>query len=289
MKKTSPKRQPPPCLPNLIIIGAMKCATSSLHYYLGLHPEIWMSREKEINFFSFDDHWRRGRNWYRTHFRNGYTINGEASPSYTWYPRRPHAPSRMHALIPEARLIYLVRDPLARIVSHYLHACSVGNEQRPLEEALDDLRDNFYLYPSFYHLQLERYLRFYHPERVLVVQAETLRDRRAETLRRIFRFLGVCEDFSSPRFSVMLHRSSDKRRQNRVGRLLKTVAESPFGRPFPTHWRMKLGRYFYRPFSAPMAPPALSAELRRRLAAHIGPDVARLRAATGLPLDGWPV
>lgn len=274
-------------LPNLVVIGAMKCGTSSLHFYLAQHPEIWMSREKELHFFSFDDQWRRGAAWYRSHFRRGYAVNGEASPSYSVYPRRPHAAARMHGLLPEARLVYLVRDPLARILSHYLHACSVGTEHLPLDEALGDLRDNFYLYPSLYHLQLGRYLEFYPADRILVVQAEALLRHRSATLRRIFRFLGVREDFHSPRFGVTLHRSVDKRRQNPVGRLLKTAAESRFGRLFPTHWRMRLGRHIYRPFSAPLPRPVLSPGLERRLKRRIAPDVERLRKVTGLSLDGW--
>ena len=56
-------------LPNLIIIGAMKCGTSSMHNYLDAHPEISMSRQKELNFFSFDRHWQRGEDWYGRHFR----------------------------------------------------------------------------------------------------------------------------------------------------------------------------------------------------------------------------
>src|SRR6266480_7909195 len=73
-------------LPNLIVLGAQKCGTSGLHYYLSLHPEVWMSRPKELNFFLEERNWNRGVDWYRRHFDPDARVRGEASPNYTAYP-----------------------------------------------------------------------------------------------------------------------------------------------------------------------------------------------------------
>src|SRR5690606_11798413 len=108
----------PNALPNLVVIGAMKCGTSALHALLDHHPEIAMSRPKELNFFLGDDggashdwmlgNWRRGLRWYAGHFPVTARVRGESSPGYT-SPAHPEAAGRMAAVIPDARLVYLVR------------------------------------------------------------------------------------------------------------------------------------------------------------------------------------
>ena len=116
-------------LPNLIIIGSPKCGTTSLYYYLGLHPEIFMSREKELNFFMEERNWRRGLDWYRAQFETSRKVSvwGEASPGYTHHPVFQGVPQRMHSLVPGARLIQIVRDPMKRHLSHYFHQLRLGN------------------------------------------------------------------------------------------------------------------------------------------------------------------
>src|SRR6059058_6332030 len=74
-------------LPNLIVIGAQKCGTSGLHYYLSLHPEVSMSRPKELNFFIVERNWPRGTEWYAAHFEPRAIVRGESSPNYTAYPQ----------------------------------------------------------------------------------------------------------------------------------------------------------------------------------------------------------
>src|SRR5213078_3047078 len=114
-------RSGPGALPNLVVIGAQKCGTSGLHYYLSLHPEVSMSRPKELNYFIEERNWPRGVDWYRRHFDPRARVRGESSPNYTAYPQHEGVPKRMHSLLPDARLIYLVRDPLERIAAHWVH------------------------------------------------------------------------------------------------------------------------------------------------------------------------
>ena len=87
-------------LPNLVVIGAQKCGTSGLHYHLGLHPEISMSKPKELNFFIEERNWPRGLDWYRAHFDARATVRGESSPNYTAYPQHLGVPERMHSVDP---------------------------------------------------------------------------------------------------------------------------------------------------------------------------------------------
>src|SRR5664279_2321988 len=141
--------------PTFLIIGGMKCGTTSLHHYLSEHPEIQkLPRMKETNFFSgppegipYPPGSRRIAHLeeYERLFDDAYEVRGEASPCYTLYPRRKGAPERIKALIPDAKLIYLVRDPVARAVSQYRFSVSVENEHRSLREALSDLSDPYSL------------------------------------------------------------------------------------------------------------------------------------------------
>ena len=122
---------------------------------------------------------------YERLFDDAYEVRGEASPCYTLYPRRKGAPERIKALIRDAKLGLLVRDPVARAVSQYRFSVSVENEHRSLREALSDLSDPYSLYtcPGFYAAQLERYLPHFPQENILVVDQADLHAERQATLR----------------------------------------------------------------------------------------------------------
>ena len=122
-------------LPNLVVIGGLKCGTTSLHHYLNLHPEVEMSRPKELNFFVAELNWSLGPDWYSSHFGGGAPIRGESSPHYTNRPRFDGVAERMRSMLADARLIYMVRDPIDRMLSHYLHNVGGGYDDRPLAEA----------------------------------------------------------------------------------------------------------------------------------------------------------
>lgn len=279
-------------LPNLIVIGASKAATTSLHYYLGLHPQISMAYEKELNFFVQERNWGRGIEWYQAQFGGNADIRGEASPLYTFHPFFGGVPGRMHATVPEARLIYLVRDPIERMISHYVHVYADGADRRLVDEAFS--RPTVHPHLAYreagrYYLQLEQYWRRYAAAQILVVTQEELFRARHQTMQKVFRFLGVDESFSSPWFRVRRHRSAAKRRGNWVGCSLERATRKVFPRRGDgalQHWMQRL---LLLPFSTPVRRPSLSEGLRAELIDYFRDDVTCLRAATGLALDGWCV
>ena len=276
-------------LPNLIVIGAQKSATTSLHQYLDLHPQIAMSRTKELNFFIGERNWSRGVEWYESHFTRDREVRGESSPAYTTYPFYLGVPEGIHATIPEARLIYLVRDPIERMISHYVHLYAAGREDRSVEEAFTTptvTPGQAYRERSKYYLQLEQYWRHFPPAQVLVVTHDELLRRRRQTLQEVFRFLGVDPAFNSRWFHTRRHRSSEKRRGSSIGRSLEQVTRRVL-RPNESVVGYHLERLLLVPFSTPVKRPRLSARLRGELVEYFRDDVARLRAATGLTLDGW--
>lgn len=185
--------------PNLIIIGAMKSGTTSLHHYLQSHPDISMSEPKELNFFSNPKFWNRGVGWYESHFNSAATIRGETSTSYTTYPRAPEVAERMHSVVPDARLIYLVRDPVDRFISHYVHHLSEGRERRSLSEVIAAARQGGsspYAAQGSYFRQIERYLHYFKRTQILVITTEGLKRRREETLYGVADFLELPYAFS---------------------------------------------------------------------------------------------
>lgn len=132
-------------LPDFLIIGAQRCGTTSLYRYLVQHPRVAPAvLEKGVHYF--DTKFDKGVSWYRAHFvssfykehwsrrHDGQTlITGEASPYYVFHPL---AAGRIAELLPEARLILMLRDPVKRAYSHYQHEVARAFEHLPFEEAL---------------------------------------------------------------------------------------------------------------------------------------------------------
>ena len=212
-------------LPNLVVIGAQKCGTSGLHYQLSLHPEIWMSRPKELNFFIEERNWSRGQDWYRHCFDARAKVRGESSPNYTAYPQHAGVPERMRSVVPDAKLVYVVRDPLERIAAHWVHNYAKRREKGTLAETLIHPNTS-YVTRSLYAMQLERFLAHYPPARVLVFQQSELRHQRMETLRKVFEFVGVDPDFTHPRFEQERHQTSRKTRATRLAVRLERMGRS---------------------------------------------------------------
>ncbi len=263
-------------LPNLVVIGAQKCGTSALHYYLGQHPEISMSSPKELNFFIKKRNWERGLDWYESHFRADRKVLGEASPNYTNYPRFKGVAHRMHTVLPDARLIYLVRDPIDRIVSAYLHNRNKGRIDGPLEEIVT-ARGSTYLRRSRYHRQVRRFTRFYPKSQLLIVEREDLLDDRRETLAGVFRFLRVDDAFWSPKYEQLRHETSTQPR-TALGRARDRVSPD-------------LARRVESKVTGAgtVERPLVSEELRERLTTKLKPDIDRFREFTGRDFAHWSV
>ena len=277
-------------LPNLIVIGGLKCGTTSLHHYLALHPEIAMSRPKELNFFVAELNWELGTEWYASHFDRSAAVRGESSPHYTNLPRFAGVAERMAELVGDARLIYMVRDPIERILSHYLHNVGGGYESRTLERALAE-PDSAYIARSRYAMQLEPYLRAFARERILIVDNEELASEREATVRDVFEFCGVDPEFSSEQFEREWETGSGKgtggfRLMDRAVRLpgLRAVDRN-FDR-LPESLRWMVERLVHDPDTGAAPKPELDPELRRRLQAALGDDVAELERIAGREF-GW--
>lgn len=281
-------------LPNLVVIGAQKCGTSSLHEYLDLHPQISMSRPKELRFFIDDSswergNWARGRDWYEEQFHGSAVIRGESTPGYSSYPFFPKVPERMVQIIPEARLIYLVRDPLERIVSEYLQKVrNHPEDMRSFEDRLVPFEESMYVARSCYAMQLERFLQFFALDRILVLETSELASAPLKTMARVFEFLGVGQ-FSSPLFERRHNaRAAAPPRLTRPARHVVEWLDRTLGADRSVAVRGVVPTVVRKPFLRPLS-PELDSALRNRLIDYLRPDVARLRAWTGLNFNTWCV
>ena len=278
-------------LPNLVVIGGLKCGTTSLHHYLNLHPEIAMSRPKELNFFVAELNWELGPQWYASHFDRTAAVRGESSPHYTNLPRFTGVAARMRDLLgPEVRILYMVRDPIERMLSHYLHNVGGGYESRPLEQALSD-PGSAYVARSRYAVQLAPYLEAFERSRVLVVANEDLARERTATLREVFAFAGVDAGFSSGQFEREWETGSGK--QDEGFRLMDRAVRMPglraLDRNFdrlPESLRWLVERVVHDPDKGAGPKPELPAELRGRVEELLGDDVRELGAICGRRF-GW--
>lgn len=273
-------------LPNLVVLGAQKCGTSGLHFYLDLHPEIAMSMPKELNFFIEERGWPRGTDWYMQHFDPDAPIRGESSPNYTTYPHHLGVAERMHEVVPDAKLIYLVRDPVERIAAHWIHNYAKRREKGDLRDTL--LHPNTtYVLRSQYHLQLTQFLNHYAESQVLVLEQDDLRNRRSETLREVFSYLGVDPAFQHPRFTRERHRSSRKRRATWLGMRLQPLRRTRVGSRVPkVFWNLLDAGL---PLGKPIPRPDVREALGPEVVEVLHEDANRLRELTGRRFEHWSV
>jgi hypothetical protein len=252
-------------LPTFFIVGAPKSGTTSLHAYLAEHPGIAMTTVKECMLFAAPQ-WRDRLAGYAELFPREAPVRGESSTAYSSYPYAPEVPDRVAQTVPDARIVYVVREPVERVLAHY--AQNVWDELpvRPFDELMDDLEDpmNMPVWCSRYATQLERWRRVVPGERILVLdQADLLSDRVA-TIQRVCAFLGADPAFESPAWTVEHNTADAHRRPTRLTRLLGRG-----GRVVPK--------------------PVLRDDQRERLVALLGPEAERFRLLTGLPFAHWSV
>jgi Sulfotransferase domain len=265
-------------IPNLFILGAMKCGTTSLHNYLDQHPAISMSSVKEPDIFTRPD-WQEELSGYELLFHGEAPVRGESSTNYTKYPLFPDVPARIADVAPHAKFVYLVRDPLSRCVSHWLHNAQRGYEKRALDEAVRDFDpQNSYLSPGRYATQVERYLEHFGLDQLLVLdQGQLLKDRLA-TVKRVFRFLAVDDEFASPAFDAELNRADWK-----LGSLGARLRQSPARavyRRMPPSLKPAMG-WVRRRMLSRIERPGLDPVLKAELAAFYEDELNRLESLTG--------
>ena len=293
-------------MPTFLIIGAAKSGTTSLHYYLKQHPEIFVSPIKQTNFFALEgqkpdfrgpaaryinDTSVTDRAQYESLFDGATTEKaiGEASPTYMTHP---HACGRIKQHLPDAKLIALLRNPIDRAYSAYMMKVRDGLEPaRDFREAVRDeaRRDRErwastgYVWKGFYYAQLKPYFGLFPRDQIRVYLFEEFTTQLQAVLRDIFQFLGVDDRFE-PNLSTN-HNASGVIR-NPILRTLWTRSNSVRStlRPLlPESVRHRLFQFVTRN----LVKQQLPSDLRAELITTFREDVLKLQELLGRDLQHW--
>ena len=269
-------------LPHFIIIGAMKSATSTLHDQLSRQPGIFMSEPKEPNFFSDDDVYARGMSWYTDLSARAApdALRGESSTHYTKLPTHPHTVQRLRAVLPAPRLVYVMRHPVDRLVSHYIHEWTMGKINCPIDEAVDQ-------YPelvaySNYSAQLEPYFEAFGAESVLPLFFDRLTKEPQAELSRVCRFVGYPSTPTWHAAAGARNVSSQRLRRFPLHDVLVDAAVAQKIRRTLVPQRL---REWAKGKLTMQQRPVLSAPVQAKLQSVFDADLARLGSWLDTPLD----
>jgi hypothetical protein len=300
-------------MPNFLVIGAAKCGTDALCSYLTQHPQVYMSANKEPNFFVAEgrdeipyrgpgdrevlkrfDGWVSSLDRYQALF-NDVTTERAIGEGSTWYIYDEGAHRRIHRHVPDMRLIAVLRNPADRAYSAFTMMMRDGRETtsqfpRALEAEDERVRSEWellwhYKQMGFYHAQLERYYDTFDASQIRVVLYDDFSSRPADVVRDLFTFLEVDDRFqvdTSGRFNTsMVPKHPTYHRliagENLVKSMLKPLLPSALrGRVRSSLVQSNLTR-----------PEGLAPEVRRELADVFRPDVLRLQGLLGRDLSHW--
>ncbi|MBN1257432.1 MAG: sulfotransferase [Planctomycetes bacterium] len=268
--------------PTFLIVGAQKSATTTLHWQLAKHPEVFVSEKKSIHYFSVDDNYKKGDSWYESFFDTDKKIVGETSGLYYYFP---YCPERIYRYNPELKLIFCLRNPIDRAFSDYLHEVRKGHECLSFEQALliEDIRlskgwwyqKSFgYLAKGRYHEHLERFYDLFPRENILVVFFDDLRSEPESFYQKIFAFLGVSTiDLVNP----SLHLNQQKKLL--FSPFAKVLQNSKF---LKHRWLQHLYAFNHRKSKI-----SVDSTTRQLLQTKLIPEIEQLSKLTGRDLDNW--
>lgn len=190
--------------PNFFLLGGAKCGSTTLYHLLDQHPDLYMAPEKEAHFFNADRYYRKGlRAYLEEHFRGAeaFPVRGEATPAY-FHRAQKVAPRMKKTLGGDLRFVIVLRDPVRRAWSHYLHQESLGGEPLSFADAVEAeerRRERAkswrgYFRDGLYARHFRRWLEHFPRGAFRVLLLDDLKREPARAARRVFRFLDLDED-----------------------------------------------------------------------------------------------
>jgi len=287
-------------LPDFLVIGTQKGGTTALYQYLARHPQIGVPSRKELDFFldgplhrhpdpnATVGSWDRGIDWYRRWFRTDRPVCGEASPNYTLGIGTERVARRIAEVVPAARIVYLVRNPLDRARSHYLMTMkSVGAHRCSFSEFL---RTSHALATSSYGSMIRPYLRLFPRERILVLESARLDADRRESLQTVFRFLAVDERYWCAEYEKRVFVGARRPFVSQRGLRVRDSASLRYlKKRLPASWYYHAENTILRPFRVADPSLALPAGQAADVVARLGDEMSLLRELVGEPLPSLDV
>jgi hypothetical protein len=269
--------------PNFFVVGAPKAGTTSLYEYLKPHPQVFLSEVKEPKYFTPQLKESVSLEQYRQLYCKaaGISAIGDLTPFYLW---ESTAPQRIHDVSPNARIIVMLRDPVARAFSHYLMAVALGHEKASFSEAISRYRDReardwylscHYIEQGMYAEQVERYLKIFPADRVAIFLFDELVSNPRQVLARIAGHLGIDPE---PFAAVDLTEAHNTFRMPRYPKAIHFVWKFGLNRLVPPAVRKRLNR---NSMLFNVKKPSMDEPSRCYLQELYEPDVARLEKLVG--------
>lgn len=293
-------------LPDFLLIGAMKAGTTTLSEWLRQHPDLYLCRPKEPQFFSRADSAQKGWGWYGSLFAEAGAeqLVGEASTCYSRWPHFGDVAGRLAEHVPEAKFIFLLRHPVERAYSHYRHEMqrllARGEQPLPFEDALES--DPAILDASRYDVQIARFRAHYPADRLLLILTEDLDRRPEDSWRRIQAFLGVgvqpLPNQGAKRANQFGDYLAKRKMERRLAEAKKSMAFRLLRALVPAGLRARGRRALIHPRASKRllkdqleqgeaAVSPLSAETRGRLLELFEPTTREIEAELGRELSSW--
>ncbi|MEM1340769.1 MAG: sulfotransferase domain-containing protein [Pseudomonadota bacterium] len=274
--------------PDFLIIGAMKCGTSTLCAYLEDHPGAFMVPGAEPRFFSHDENFARGTDWYEGLFADAQPgqPKGEGTNSYANGARFPDAAARMAAYNPALKLIYITRHPVNRITSAWVqNRIDMGDLISPSIDDAVRAEPDRYLDQSLYWKNLSRYREHFPDSQIHIIFMEDLKTDPQSVMRGLCGFLGIDPEFEAAR--PHQNKGDSKRVPSEGWSRLKKLPglEALAGRVLPAEARMALRDRFFSRSARDVSD--LSTATRAELVDALREDSAAFLAHAGKPTDFW--
>jgi hypothetical protein len=273
--------------PDFVVIGSMKSATSTVCAFLEDHRDCYMVPRAEPNFFSRDENWAKGEEWYRAFFEawGAEKIGGEGSNGYAAGSMFPHSAERMHGYRPDLKLIYMVRHPIDRLVSTWIQSrADHGDDFDPsLDKAILKMPDDF-TDQSLYWKNLSRYRAYFPDENIFIGFMEELEKDRVAFFTGLCTFLGISTEFEvkRPRANISQGKAVPSYAFTLINRLpLIGVAKALIPAAFKKWVKANL---FSRKINEK---PKIGDKVYRQIIGEIRADSEQFLAHCGKPRDYW--
>lgn len=294
------REEPPPNAPNFFLLGGAKCGSTTLYHLLDQHPDLYLAPEKEAHFFNADRYYRKGLPAYlENHFRGAekFPVRGEATPAY-FHRARKVAPRMKATLGGDLRFVIILRDPVRRAWSHYLHQRSYGNESLSFSDALEVEERRWergrswmgYFRDGLYARQFRAWLGHYPRGAFRVVLLDELKRDPAHVVRDVFRFLEL--DGDVPVETDVERNPASEARLPLVGRLLNrpTPVMNLLKRLVPYRLRQRIRdavNEWNRKAMDEDGRPELDADTERQLRIEYREEIERLEGMIDRDLGDW--
>ncbi|MEL7039683.1 MAG: sulfotransferase domain-containing protein [Cyanobacteria bacterium J06592_8] len=262
----------------VLIIGAMKCGTTSLFHYLAEHPQIAPAKDKEPHFFSYERNFKKGMSQYKSlwNWQPEHTIAMEASTTYTMHPKYLNVAERI-AGVEDAnfRFIYMMRHPFARIESHIVHLLSGGHQKTP--EVMEE-----HLVFSEYARQLDIYVRLFGRDLIHLLLLEDLKRNPEIELRKICQFLEIDSNYQFQKLDLVMNSQKTLNLHPALRQIYEIPIIKSAGKLISPEIRQKL----YKPLSRKKSYKVQLSEADKiKIIKRLQPDLIRLKTEYNIDVD----